>query len=117
MTSTSTSRKQPQDRRPKAVEGPKEIPEDRFEWTDTSGRTWVSDVPIRDVVTPGLIRRNRINDLTLIMEAMELLFAKQPEFLDVIDSSWDDMNTVGAAFLEKVQDMGTSMGESSRSSA
>lgn len=112
---TSPARKQPQDRKPK--DEPREIPDDRFEWTDPDGTTWTSDKPIRDVVTPGLIRRNRSNDMTFIMEAMEGLFAGQPEFLDVIDADWDTMNACGEAFLTQVQNMGASMGESGRSSA
>jgi hypothetical protein len=115
---TSTTRKQPQDRRPKATdEGTREMPDDVFKWTDADGTEWVSDVPIREVVTPGLVRRNRHNDMTLVMEALELLFAKQPEFFDVIDVSWEQTNAAGDAFLTAVQDMGTSMGESGRSSS
>lgn len=49
---TSTTRKQPQDRRPKATdEGTREMPDDVFKWTDADGTEWVSDVPIREVVT------------------------------------------------------------------
>ena len=113
---TTTARRQPQDRQPKHDGSRREIPDAHFEWTDPSGKEWVSDKPIRDVVTPGLVRRNRANDMTFIMESMERLFADQPEFLDVIDADWYTMNACGEAFMDQVQDMGASMGESGGSS-
>ena len=77
--------------------------DDLFRYVDKTGREWVSDVPMTDVWRPGLLRRNRTNDVTLTMEACEGLFKEQPEFLALIDDSWDEMTAVMRAFLDHIR--------------
>lgn len=77
--------------------------DDLFRYVDKTGREWVSDVPVADVFKPGLIRRNRTNDMTLTQEACESLFVGQPEFLDVIDDDWDEMTAVMRGFLAHIR--------------
>lgn len=77
--------------------------DDLFRYTDSQGKQWVSDVPVGDVFLPGLLRRNRTNDVTLTMEACESLFAEQPEFLALIDKSWDETAAVVRGFLDHIQ--------------
>ena len=114
----AAGRKVPQDRRQKQGEAATpEVPDTHFSWTDPDGKVWASTMPVKDVITPGLVRRNRNNDMSFTMEVLEGLFEDQPEFFDTVDDSWDAMNAVSNALQETFTTMGTTMGESRGSSA
>lgn len=119
MTTTgkAPARKAPQDHRAKGEGATSEVPDTHFAWTDPTGTTWVSTKAVRDVITPGLVRRNRSSDMSFTMEALELMFDDQPGFFAIVDESWDAMSSASEALAETFQRMGTSVGESSRSSA
>lgn len=110
----TTTRKQPQDRKPKQG-GVSEDPGD-FVFASEKGETvTITREEIDAILTPGFIRRNRhVDDGEVSFRLVESL--DREDVLEIIDTSWPDYRRFGEEFGEYVnQIMELSMGESSAS--
>lgn len=113
-------RKQPQDRKPKAVAATVDGPETAFAFTDANGVTYTSTRLLSEVMTPGVLRRNRSDEFALYCELIEALFAGASDALAAIDGSWEVMSAAVKALQGHMESaastVGASLGESSGSS-
>ena len=104
-------------RPPAPVENIRALPDvepadDRFRFVDDNGVEWVSDRSVKDVLTPGLFRRHRDNELELYFAIIEGLFEPGSEAMDVIDGSWAVTKRVSEALGPHVQTLiGVTLGE------
>lgn len=71
------------------------VPADgRFTFTDEEGQSYTSTKDVAKVVTPGLLRRYRDNEVEFAFRALELLFEDNPAALSAIDASWATLGKV-----------------------
>lgn len=83
---------------------PSAAPPERFSFAAADGRVFTSTKDVADVVTPGLLRQFRNDEIEFAFRALELLFDDNPEAMSAIDSSWANLGTVTRAlrpFIER----------------
>lgn len=114
------ARRQPQDRRPKATVEPltsRIDDDDRFSFVDRDGVKHTSARTVTDTLTPGMIRRNRADELSLVYAIVEALFADNDAAMAVLDNDWGVFAQVSEDLGAHMQEMiGASLGESQGSS-
>lgn len=80
------------------TDGQKALPdtmtEERMSFTAEDGTVFTANHPIRRVLTPGLIRRYRSDQMEMFWRLIEGLFSDQPDAMDAIDNSWEVMGSL-----------------------
>lgn len=111
-------RRAPQDRLPKKTE--RSDVESLFEFTDDAGVVHTAGRLLSEVITPGVLRRNRADEFALYCELVEALFDGDEQAMAAIDGSWDVLKRVVEALQDEMKQaasrVGASLGESSDSS-
>ena len=112
---TRPTRPAPRDHLPKKAEQEDER-DTPLTFTDKDGNEWTSNITLAEGVTPGVMRKNRNNELMMFMELLENLFDDQPDAMAALDATWDTMNAAIDAVRDRMEAAtGVSLGESSSS--
>lgn len=83
-----------------------------FSFTAADGQTFTSTKDVAEVVTPGLLRRYRQDEIEFAFQALEALFGDNPAAMQAIDTSWKTLGSVTRAlqpFVERT--LRVSLGE------
>lgn len=119
-TGTSQPRpgRAPQDRLPKRTDT--DDSEQLFTFTDDAGVEHTATRLLSEVITFGVLRRNRADEFGLYCELVEELFKGNDDAMAAIDSSWGILRRVVESLQEEMKQaagrVGASLGESSGSS-
>ncbi len=76
----------------------------RFTFTADDGQTFTSTKAVTAVVTPGLLRRHRGDEVEFAFRALELLFEDNPAAMSAIDGSWATLGQVTRGLQPFVED-------------
>lgn len=108
----------PQDHLPKQTT--RDNTESLFSFYDDDGTEHVATCLLSEVITPGVLRRNRTDEFSLYCELVEALYDGNPEAMAAIDSSWETLkrvvNDLQDAMKAAGSKVGATLGESTGSS-
>lgn len=82
---------------------PSDPPPDCFEFTSDDGTVYRSTRPLLVVVTPGLLRRYRSNEMEFAFQVVEQLFSDQPDAMAAIDGSWTCLGRVANSLQPHIE--------------
>lgn len=90
-----------------ADEGERALPSDPapegFEFEADDGTRYTAARPLLEVVTPGLLRRYRRDEMEFAFQVIELLFSDQPDAIAAIDSSWSCLGRVANELQPQIE--------------
>lgn len=108
----------PQDHLPKKTT--RDDTESLFTFYDDEGVEHVATSLLSEVITPGVLRRNRADEFSLYCELVEALFDGNPDAMAAMDASWDTMKRVIEDLQQSMRTaaskVGATLGESTGSS-